>query len=141
MENGKELLKALKDQEVEIHCMVDIMNFNLFNLKYGFENGNNVLHQISEIAKKELNQKYWIYLGGSRFYFTSSWGKVESDTIYFEESILNFRDSVRNNVNPVVTIAILKNKKLPAFLLYKKLIDVVFSGSMENEGETGICYC
>lgn len=140
MENVKELLKALKDETVEIHCMVDIINFNLFNLKYGVENGNNVLRQISTIAKEELDPKHWIYLGNSRFYFSASWKKKEGDSYYFEQSVLNFRDRIKENVNPIVSIVIMNNKKKPPFLLYRSLASDVFSGTIENEGETAIYY-
>lgn len=139
MENVKELVEALKDPKVQIHCLVDVIDFELFNLKYGFENGNYILHQISSIAKDELDSKYWIHLGGSKYYFSSAF--MRSNSLYFEESIIRFRDRIINEVTPIVSINILVNKKLPAFILFWKLKSVLVRGRIENEDQTVIFYC
>jgi len=87
---------------VEFHCLMDIDDFSLYNLKYSFEKGNVILNQISEIAKETLNPKYWIYLGSDEYYFsaTKDWSEKES-------SIFKFMQKIKSDLKITVSIGIM----------------------------------
>jgi hypothetical protein len=64
MKNNAKLVRSLKDNKVDIHCLLNIDEFDLFNARYGTDNaapsggqGNNILSQVSKITQEELNPK------------------------------------------------------------------------------------
>lgn len=106
MKINAELEKCLANNDVEFHCLMDIDDFSLFNLKYGFEKGNVILYRISEIAKEFLNPKYWIYLGSDEYYFSATKGWSEK-----ESSIFEFMQKVKSELKITISIGVMTNDK------------------------------
>lgn len=102
MKINAELEKCLANNDVEFHCLMDIDNFSLYNLKYSFEKGNIILSRISEIAKEFLNPKYWIYLGSDEYYFSATKGWSEK-----ESSIFKFMQKIKSELKITVSIGIM----------------------------------
>lgn len=102
MKINTELKKCLANNDVEFHCLMDIDDFSLYNLKYSFEKGNIILSRISEIAKEFLNPKYWIYLGSDEYYFSATKGWSEK-----ESSIFKFMQKIKSELEITVSIGIM----------------------------------
>ena len=102
MKMNVELEKCLANNDVEFHCLMDIDDFSLYNLKYSFEKGNVILTRISEIAKEFLNPKYWIYLGSDEYYFSATKDWSEKDS-----SIFKFMQKIKSELKITVSIGIM----------------------------------
>lgn len=133
IKNVAQLKKSLSDPDVEAHCMLEVDNFRLFNLKYGTANGNNVLSQIEKIAKEELDPKYWFYLGAKNYYFTMQW-----DDDRLEASFINFFNNLRLNLDIYISIGIVSNLHLSPSALLLELEAATLFAKMRDHGSDGI---
>jgi len=106
MKVNTELENCLTNNDIEFHCLMDIDNFSLYNLRHSFEKGNNVLTRISEIAKEILIPEHWIHLGSDEYYFsaTRDWSQKES-------AIFKFMQAIKCDLDITVSIGIMTSDK------------------------------
>lgn len=134
MKNNAKLVRSLKDNKVDIHCLLNIDEFDLFNARYGTENGNNILSQVSKITQEELNPKQWIYLGNDKFYCS-----VSSENKSIDKAMDSLLENFNTNLKVIVSIGIVFNRRAPAYEIFQELKWGIFFAKGECQEESSAC--
>lgn len=86
LQNGQRYLQELKEKKNTLVCHLNILNFNIYNSAYNYQEGDNLLVKTTELLKKYFPQALITRISADHFSlicneedFLSSFGKIESE--------------------------------------------------------------
>lgn len=58
---------------MEVHGLIDIDDFSLYNSNYGFEEGNKILEKIPLYIRDYINPTFFVKIGSDEFLFSTTY--------------------------------------------------------------------
>lgn len=105
MQDRIDIIKILQDDKASFFCLMDIDDFNEYNLKHSYENGNKILLAIVEIAKNKLEYRSFIRHSSDEFLFSLNKENLESNNLFY------FLNNVKSKLKITVSAGVIKNRR------------------------------
>ena len=120
-----DLHRVLSDRSLSHHGLIDIDEFRFYNSKYGFQQGNELLKQISSLTRQYIKAEYWLHIDGDEFLFSTS----KEDSQRFKNDIFKFMQVVNNDLGVSVSIGLTKTSHMnkPIAILSKLKSNVLLA--------------
>lgn len=128
------LHRVLSDRSLSHHGLIDIDDFSFYNSIYGFQQGNELLEQISSFARQYIKAEYWLHIDGDEFLFSTT----EEDSQRFKNNIFKFMQVVNSDLGVSVSIGLTETSHLnkPTAILSKLKSNVLLA---KKSGKNLLC--